>query len=162
MRSPMRRNLSCGGVCVNTDALRRGRRRGYNSRVTIGELARSAGVPTTTVRYYERAGLLREDWRSRANYREYCNESLQRLRFIRSAQSIGLSVRDVLELLHVTDDKDSPCDEVQALLQRRLAEVRQKMKDLKRLEKTLARAVKTCCTPADQVLCAGVKKRGRK
>jgi MerR family mercuric resistance operon transcriptional regulator len=127
--------------------------------MTIGTLAKSAGVPTTTVRFYERAGLLRPSHRSAGNYREYDSDSLERLRFIKSSQSVGLSVKDVKALLNVTDADDSPCDEVQGLLQRRLADIRQRMKDLKRIERTLAKALADCCTPNDPGLCAGVKKR---
>jgi MerR family mercuric resistance operon transcriptional regulator len=127
--------------------------------MTIGKLAQRAGVPTTTLRFYERAGLLRPNGRSAGNYREYTPESLERLRFIRSAQSVGLSVKDVVELLNVTDAQDSPCDDVQNLLRRRLDEIRHRMKDLRRIEKTLAQALRTCCTPDDPGLCRGVKKR---
>jgi MerR family mercuric resistance operon transcriptional regulator len=126
--------------------------------MTIGALAKSVGVPTTTVRFYERAGLLRPSHRSAGNYREYTDESVQRLRFIKSSQSVGLSVKDVKDLLAVTDADDSPCDEVQSLLQRRLTDVRQRMKDLRRIEKTLARALANCCTPNDPGLCRGAGK----
>src|SRR5438876_10899472 len=70
--------------------------------MTIGQLAGAAGVATSTVRFYERAGLLRADHRSAGNYREYDEQSLERLRFIRSAQAVGLSLKDVVELLKLT------------------------------------------------------------
>jgi len=62
---------------------------------TIGALARAAEVPTTTVRYYERTGLLPPEGRSGGNYRSYSVRSLERLRFIRAAQANGFTLDDV-------------------------------------------------------------------
>ena len=56
---------------------------------TIGELARAAGVPTSTVRYYEREGIVRPAGRSGSNYRLYSQQEIERLRFIRAAQGTG-------------------------------------------------------------------------
>ncbi len=66
---------------------------------TIGELAKSAKVPTSTVRYYEREGILKPSGRSASNYRLYSQEDLYRLRFIRSAQATGFTLADVTVLL---------------------------------------------------------------
>ena len=77
--------------------------------LTIGELARGAAVPTSTVRYYERSGLLKPGQRSGGNYRQYHPRTLEKLRFIRSAQGIGLSLKEVSELLALTSsDAGSP------------------------------------------------------
>src|SRR4051794_37791872 len=116
---------------------------------SIGQLARAAGVPTSTVRFYERAGLLKPEARSGSNYRVYSQRSLERLQFIRSAQAVGLSLDDVDKMLAaVADAATEPCREVVSLAERRLAEVRGKLKHLKTVEKTLAKAVKNCCTDA--------------
>src|SRR4051812_7515770 len=90
---------------------------------TIGQLARLAGVPTSTVRFYERAGLLRPDARSGGNYRHYGDAAVGRLRFIRSAQATGFSLGDIRELLSLTHAEEAPCDEVLALTKQRLADV---------------------------------------
>jgi MerR family mercuric resistance operon transcriptional regulator len=114
--------------------------------LTIGQLADSAGVPTSTVRYYERSGLLKPDERSAGgNYRQYHARSVEKLKFIRSAQAVGLSLKEVADLLRLTDEETSPCDEVMAALRRRLDEVREKLKDLKRIERTLTAALDNCC-----------------
>ena len=120
--------------------------------LSIGQLAQSAGVPTSTVRYYERSGLLRPDDRSRSNYRLYDGASLDRLRFIRSAQGVGLSLKEVAELLRLTGD-ESPCDEVMAALRRQLEDVRAKLRDLKRVERTLTAALNDCCRGDSPSLC---------
>jgi MerR family mercuric resistance operon transcriptional regulator len=131
--------------------------------MTIGKLAAAAGVATSTVRFYERRGLLRPDRRSAGNYREYDEKSLERLRLIRSAQAVGLSIRDVSELLKLTMSEGSPCKDIDSLLHRRLDDVRQRMKDLRRIERTLTRSIETCCRGKDPGLCETVNSlRGRK
>ena len=70
-----------------------------SDRLTIGELARTAAVPASTVRYYERTGLLRRPPRSQSNYRLYRDEDVYRVRFIKAAQATGFTLDDVAELL---------------------------------------------------------------
>jgi DNA-binding transcriptional MerR regulator len=112
---------------------------------TIGQLARAAGVPTTTVRYYERSGLLKPDGRTGGNYRAYTPAALDRLRFIRAAQATGFSLTDVAGMLQLVYDPDPPCAPVIALMKHRLDEIRQKVKELRRVEKALAKSLESCC-----------------
>ncbi|HEY7118494.1 MAG TPA: MerR family transcriptional regulator [Tepidisphaeraceae bacterium] len=112
---------------------------------TIGGLGRAAGVPTTTIRYYERSGLLKPDHRTAGNYRAYTEAALERLRFIRAAQATGFSLHDVEEMLQLTYSSDPPCAELVALMKRRLGEVRQRVRELRRVERTLARSLDDCC-----------------
>jgi DNA-binding transcriptional MerR regulator len=120
---------------------------------SIGQLAKTAAVPTSTVRFYERAGLLRPEARSGSNYRVYSQRSLERLQFIRSAQAVGLSLHDIEQMLDVVHrGSDEPCRDVVALAERRLVDVREKLKHLKAVERTLAKAVQDCCTD-EQGLC---------
>jgi DNA-binding transcriptional MerR regulator len=70
-----------------------------NHQYTIGQLARAAGVPTTTLRYYERAGLVRPTTRAENQYRLYTEQTLQIIRFIRAAQAAGFTLDDVRTLL---------------------------------------------------------------
>lgn len=112
---------------------------------TIGQLARAAGVPISTVRYYERVGLLTPDARTPANYRAYSAKAAERLRFIRSAQASGFALSDIREMLDLAHSDDPPCEQVTALIDRRLIEIRQRLRDLKRVERTLAKAAATCC-----------------
>ena len=106
---------------------------------TIGELAKAAGVPTSTLRYYERAGLLRPRARTPSNYRLYQDEDLKRLHFIRAAQATGFTLEDVTKLL-----RPAPCGKVQGLIERRLAEVDQRMKELRHVQRVLRASLKTC------------------
>jgi DNA-binding transcriptional MerR regulator len=127
---------------------------------SIGQLAKVAHVAISTIRYYEREGLLKPDGRSGANYRLYTQRSRQRLEFIRSAQAVGLSLGDVEKMLRAAQDSPEPCREVVQLAERRLAEVRQTLVNLKTVERTLARAVRNCCSGAGG-LCSKVVHLGK-
>jgi DNA-binding transcriptional MerR regulator len=111
---------------------------------SIGELAAAAGVAASTLRYYERAGLLPADGRSESNYRIYGQRSLERLRFIRAAQGAGLALEDVKHLLALRAGGMGPCREVRDLLQRRLAEAEQRLLDLRRVRSALRASLATC------------------
>jgi MerR family mercuric resistance operon transcriptional regulator len=106
---------------------------------TIGEMARAADVPTSTVRYYERAGLLRPSARSASNYRLYSDENLHRLRFIRAAQASGFTLDDIELLLRA-----SPCQKVQQVIEDRLEHVDARMKELRHVRRVLQRSLEQC------------------
>jgi len=113
---------------------------------SIGAMAKAAGVPTTTVRYYERRGLLAPDGRSRAKYRVYGDASLERLRFIRSAQATGFTLEDIGALLELRDEEiGGRCrTEVRSMIARRLADTKTKMADLERVRAVLLEADAAC------------------
>ena len=106
---------------------------------TIGELARSAGVPTSTVRYYEREGIVRPAGRSVSNYRLYSQADVDRLRFIRAAQATGFTLKDVTELL-----RPAPCGKVQGLIEHRLESVAERMRELRHVQRVLRRSLDEC------------------
>ncbi len=107
--------------------------------LTIGELAKAAGVPTSTVRYYERKRLLRPSGRSASNYRLYSDEDLERLRFIRAAQATGFTLEDVTKLL-----RPAPCGKVQGLIEERLTQLAGRMKELRHVQKVLRASLREC------------------
>ncbi len=78
------------------------------STYTIGKLAKAAEVPVSTVRYYEKRGLLTPDQRTPSSYRLYGEESLQRLRFIRAAQTSGFTLEDIAMLLDLREGSLDP------------------------------------------------------
>jgi len=125
---------------------------------TIGQLAKAANVPTSTVRYYERTGLLKPDYRTGGNYRGYSGEALERLRFIRSAQATGFSLADVKRLLRLIPSDQSPCKDVASLLTKRLAEVQQRIQELRLVERVLSKSLKGCCTGDEPDLCEAIVK----
>ena len=111
-------------------------------RRTIGEAAQAVGVAPTTLRYYEREGLLSPTDRSRAGYRLYDDEAVGRLGFTRAAQAVGFTLDNIRALLELNGD--SPCQQVQAMIERRLAEVDEKLDDLRSVRSTLADALGRC------------------
>ena len=113
-------------------------------RFTIGQLARAADVPTSTVRYYERRGLLRAETRSEGNYRIFGIDALERLRFVRSAQAAGLTLSDITALLEFQEGDAAPCKEVQDLIAARLDQVVEQIKHLKVVDRMLRKWMKVC------------------
>ncbi len=111
---------------------------------TISKLAKSAGIPTTTMRYYERIGLVEPEDRSHGNYRLYGEDSLRKVKFIRAAQSIGFTLDDVKALLAAPDSNASSCREVQTLVEERLAQVSQRLKDLRHVQRMLKSSLEKC------------------
>lgn len=120
---------------------------------TIGQLAKAAYIPTTTIRYYERIGLVEPEDRSYGNYRLYSDESLDKLKFIRAAQSIGFQLDDVRALLDAGDVKPLPCKDVQVLIEDRLAEIEERLKDLGHVKRVLKSAHKKCINTQDDGCC---------
>ena len=123
-----------------------------STHLTIGELAKAGDVPTSTVRYYERAGLLRPSRRSGSNYRLYSNEDLHRLRFVRAAQATGFTLDDIKQLL-----RPAHCDKVQALIEGRLSEVGTRMRELRHVQRVLRGALDLCREHEETGRCAVVE-----
>lgn len=100
----------------------------------IGQLAETLGVPTETVRFYERRGLLPQPDRASNGYRVYDDVALQRGRFIRAAQAAGLTLAEIGSVIEVRNAGSAPCTHVGNLLQVKLAEVRERQRQLTALE----------------------------
>ncbi len=128
-----------------------------NKPLTIGELAKQVGVAGSTVRYYERRGLLRPEGRSSANYRVYGPNSVSRLRFIRAAQSSGLSLEDIATVLRFADGAVAPCEQVLSVIDSRLEHVGQQLADLRAVQRTLQRLHEACCSPHQQGQCPAIE-----
>ncbi len=113
-------------------------------RYTIGQLARAAQVPTSTVRYYERRGLVRPESRSEGNYRVYTEGALDQLLFVRSAQAAGFTLSNISALLRFRDGDAAPCQEVQAIVTARLDDVTEQIGQLSHVQGTLRKWLRVC------------------
>lgn len=113
-------------------------------RLTIGKLAEAAGVKVSTLRYYERRNLIRAAERTSGNYRVFGKDAVERVRFIRAAQASGFTLDDVAALLSFIDGESVTCGEVRVLIEERLAAVRDRLRELRRLERTLEAAREKC------------------
>ena len=103
----------------------------------IGALAGRSGLPIKTLRYYEDIGLLPAVGRSEGGYRLFAEESLRRLEFIRRLKSLGLTLDEIQECLSVHDAGDLPCADIQQQLQRQIALVDEKLRELRLFRKDL-------------------------
>lgn len=113
--------------------------------MSIGRIARATGVAATALRFYEREGVLSPTRRTGAGYRLYDRRALEQLEFIRSAQAVGFTLDDIRTLLRFDGGQERAFrKDVQGLIEARLGELEQKMRDLTRVRATLARALKKC------------------
>lgn len=110
---------------------------------TIGRISDQTGVSVETIRYYEKKGLLPLPPRTAGGHRIYDVTSLARLQFIRRSRDLGFSLEDTRSLLAMADGGFS-CKQVHSLTIGHLHDVQHKIRDLKRLEKTLKRVADEC------------------
>lgn len=103
----------------------------------IGELADAVGLPSQTVRFYERKGLLPAPERGANGYRNYDNSTLRRLHFIQTAQAAGLTLAEIGSVIALRDDGNVPCAHVAGLVTSKLTTVRARIRDLIVLEAEL-------------------------
>lgn len=117
----------------------------------IGDLAAAAAIPVETVRYYEKRGLLATPPRSANGYRMYEDAALHQLRFIRAAQSAGLTLAEIRSVIELRNDGTTPCSHLETLLADKLAEVHERQIQLASLETELTRLLERSATldPAD-------------
>ena len=114
------------------------------STLTIGVLAKAAGVGVETVRFYERTGLLPEPPRTPAGYRQYPNDAVDRVKFIRRAQGLGFALREISELLDLRVDEVAACGPVEAQAREKLEQVAGKIEALRLMESALQSLVEAC------------------
>lgn len=119
--------------------------------MTIGTFAQAAGVNVETVRFYQRRSLVTEPDKPYGSVRRYGAADVARVKFVKAAQRLGFSLDEVAGLL--TLDDGAHCDEARELAERKLADVRGKLADLRRIERVLAALVRDCCASHGTVSC---------
>lgn len=107
----------------------------------IGELAERARVAAHTIRYYEREGLIAAPGRTPGRYRDYDAGVLDDLQFIKKAQTLGLTLQEIREVLEIASGGRAPCAHVRDKVAARLGEVEQRISELRDLRTTLRRVV---------------------
>ena len=131
---------------------------GVRGSVTIGVLAKEAGVNVETIRFYQRKRLIPEPKRPPGGVRRYGDAELNRVRFIKAAQRLGFSLDEIAELLKVEDG--THCAEARQLAELRLRDVREKISDLQRIESDLSTLVRRCRSARGSVKCPLVASLG--
>lgn len=111
----------------------------------IGELAAGSGLTPDTLRYYERLGLLSPAPRTSGGFRVYPSQTLQRLRFIKQAQTLGLTLHEIHDLVTYQDQRGlKRCRRVRDLLRAKLAELQAKLTELEEFRSTLSGYLQEC------------------
>lgn len=126
--------------------------------LSVSNLAAQAGISADAVRYYERIGVLPTAPRTPNGYRVYAQEALDRLRFIKGAQSLGLRLDDIRALLEVRDRGACPCGHTETLLRERMADIDAEVRRLRGLRAELGRILaehpeSTCPEPTGTWWC---------
>ena len=119
-------------------------RENANPRLTIGALSERTEVHIETIRYYERIGILPKPPRSAGGHRLYAEEYQRRLVFVRRARELGFSLEEVRALLQLTGGRRNACAAVKSITEKHIADIRQRVRELNRLERALSTMVNQC------------------
>lgn len=112
--------------------------------LTIGRAARAAGVNVETIRFYERRGLIPQPMKPQGGYRLYAPAIVGRIQFIRKAQEIGFSLREIEDLLSLRADPETDCADVRERAEAKIAEVNHKIAELERVRAALEKVRASC------------------
>lgn len=110
----------------------------------IGEVARRAKVNLQTIRYYERTGLLPKAPRAASNYRVYSGETVRRVRFIKRAQDLGFTLKEIKELLSLRARPAAKCADVLARAEVKIRNIEEKIRTLEAMRRALSRLMSQC------------------
>ena len=110
--------------------------------IKIGEVAKLSGVGIEALRFYEKSGLLERPARTESGYRMYSREVLDRLAFIKKAQTLGFSLDEIKRIIEDARAGLSPCAEVRDIVWRRLEELEARMREMRRFRKELAETLR--------------------
>ncbi len=112
--------------------------------MTIGQVAKSAGVGVETVRFYERKGLLGKPPRRASGYREYAEDAVHRIQFVQRSQQLGFSLREIKDLLHLRVSPGASCADVRERAQAKLADIDAKLSELRSMKTALEKVAAKC------------------
>ena len=121
--------------------------------LTIGLVARRAGVGVETVRFYERQGLIEEPPRRLSGYREYGDDVVSRLGFIRRAKELGFTLKEIKELLSLRRDPSTPAADVRRRAEAKIADIDAKIRTLQKMKKALTKLTSICCAHKTSAEC---------
>ncbi len=117
--------------------------------LTIGKVAKKAGVNIETIRYYERQGLISRPQRMQSGlcslgYRHYPDETVKRIQFIRHAKELGFSLKEIAELLSLRIEKGVTCGDVRKRAEAKIADIEERILNLQRMKNVLSKLAKEC------------------
>jgi MerR family transcriptional regulator, copper efflux regulator len=112
--------------------------------LTIGQLAKESGVNLETVRFYERRGLLPKPNRSASGYRLFPRRYVGRIRFIKHAQALGFSLKEIQELLALRVAAGVTCAKVRSRAEDKISDIERRIRDLKTMKTALLKLATSC------------------
>ena len=112
--------------------------------LSIGEVAEAVGVGVQAIRFYEREGLLGAPARTKAGYRQYAASAIDQLRFIRRAQELGFTLKEIRELIALETVEGADCDEVCGAATAKVNAIQKKIDDLARMKAELEKLIHSC------------------
>ena len=115
-----------------------------STRLTVGRTAHLAEVGIPTMRFYERVGLLPKPTRTASNYRLYPGEAVTRIRFIRRAQQLCFTLKEIKALLELRVSGGTSCAEVRSRAQAKIADIEARMRSLRRMSRALGTLAHEC------------------
>ena len=121
--------------------------------MTIGQLARDAGVNVETIRFYQRKGLIARPSRPAAGYRRYDEEASRRIRFVREAQELGFSLAEIRQLLSLRVDPTTSCAAVKDTAEAKIASIDEKIAALQTMRKALVEITNSCSGEGPTTAC---------
>ncbi len=121
--------------------------KGEEERLTIGKVAKLAGVSIDTIRFYERSRLIPDPPRRESGYREYPREIVFRLKFIHNAKELGFSLHEIQDILSIRKMPGPKCQSVETLAENKLLRVKEKIRSLLRIQQALEHLIETCKNP---------------
>ena len=131
--------------CIVFGNMERTRRREVDG-LTIGAVAKQARVHVETLRYYERRGLLVKPLRSKSNYRQYADDTVRRVRFIKAAQALGFSLKEIQELLSLQAALEARCVDIRTRTETKITAIEAKIDSLNAMKHALSKLLEECST----------------
>jgi Hg(II)-responsive transcriptional regulator len=121
--------------------------------LSIGQVARQAGVNVQTLRYYERRGLLQPPQRSEAGRRQYPLETVRLIRFVKRAQDLGFTLKEIEELIALREIRGRDRSQVRRLAAAKLLDVDEKISRLRAIRRAVATLVQSCACRDQALAC---------
>ncbi len=112
--------------------------------MTIGKVAERAGVGVETVRFYERKGIIERPRRRESGFRQYPTDTVRRIRFIKRAQEVGFTLKEIMDLLDLRLESGCTCGDVRQRAEQKVEEIERKVRDLKRMKRALNELICAC------------------
>lgn len=120
----------------------------------IGELAKKTGLTADAIRFYEKSGLIKGPIRTDGGYREFNPDAIAAIEFISHCRSLDIPIAEIKKLLNVRSNSAKSCREANQVIEEQLTKLRERIKELKRLEKNLADLRSVCNSETDPKDCA--------